>query len=40
MLIGHYRALAGLLNSAGLALAPPIEERLAAFHRRVAERPA
>ena len=40
MLIGHYRMLAGFLNSAGLALEPPIEERLAAFHRRVAERHA
>jgi alkylhydroperoxidase family enzyme len=39
MLVGHYRMLAGFLNSAGLALEPWVEERLAAFHRRVAERP-
>ena len=38
--VGHYRMLAGFLNSAGLALEAPIEERLAAFHRRVAERQA
>ncbi len=40
MLIGHYRMLAGFLTSAGLALEPPIEEWLAAFHRRVVERHA
>ncbi len=37
MLVGHYRMLAGFLNSAGLALEAPIEEKLAAFHRRIAQ---
>jgi 4-carboxymuconolactone decarboxylase len=36
ILAGHYRMLAGLLNSAGLALEPPIESVLQAFERRVA----
>jgi alkylhydroperoxidase family enzyme len=30
MLVGHYEMLAGVLNSVGLALEPPAEERLAA----------
>lgn len=36
LLIGHYRMLAGFLNTAGLRLEAPVEERLAAFHRRLA----
>jgi 4-carboxymuconolactone decarboxylase len=36
MLIGHYRMLAGFLNTAGLRLEALVEERLAAFHRRIA----
>jgi alkylhydroperoxidase family enzyme len=35
MLVGHYIMIAGFLNSAGLVLEPPIEERLQAFHRRM-----
>ena len=35
MLIGHYRMIAGFLNSAGLALEPPVEARLQAFHQRI-----
>lgn len=36
ILAGHYQMLAGLLNSAGLALEPPIEAVLQAFERRAA----
>jgi 4-carboxymuconolactone decarboxylase len=36
ILAGHYQMLAGLLNSAGLALEKPIESVLQAFERRVA----
>lgn len=34
MLVGHYRMLAGFLNSAGVPLEPAIEEKLQAFYRR------
>lgn len=36
MLIGHYQMIAGFLNSAGLVLEPAIEEKLQAFHQRIA----
>lgn len=36
MLIGHYIMIAGFLNSAGLSLEKPIEDRLRAFHQRIA----
>ena len=32
-LVGHYRMLAGLLNSAGLVLEPALEAKLQAFYR-------
>ncbi|MGH8456558.1 MAG: carboxymuconolactone decarboxylase family protein [Stenotrophobium sp.] len=35
ILIGHYVMVAGFLNSAGLTLEPPIEEKLRAFHQRI-----
>ena len=35
MLIGHYIMIAGFLNSAGLKLEQPIEDKLQAFHARV-----
>jgi 4-carboxymuconolactone decarboxylase len=35
MLIGHYIMIAGFLNSAGLRLEKPIEDKLQAFHARV-----
>ncbi len=35
MLIGHYIMIAGFLNSAGLKLEKPIEDKLQAFHARV-----
>lgn len=38
MLVGHYRMLAGFLNSAGLALEAPVEHCVQAFWRRVAAR--
>lgn len=38
LLVGHYRMLAGFLNTAGLALEAPVEEQLAAFHRRITSR--
>jgi 4-carboxymuconolactone decarboxylase len=36
ILAGHYQMLAGLLNTAGLALEPSIETVLQAFERRIA----
>ena len=36
ILIGHYVMIAGFLNSAGLALEQPIEEKLQRFHQRIA----
>ena len=36
MLVGHYRMLAGFLNSAGLQLEAPVEKCLADFWQRVA----
>lgn len=36
MLIGHYEMVAGFLNSAGLQLEDTIEEKLQAFHQRIA----
>lgn len=36
LLVGHYRMLAGFLNSAGIPLEPDIEATLQAFHRRIA----
>lgn len=38
MLVGHYRMLAGFINTAGLVLEAPTEACLQAFHQRV--RPA
>lgn len=38
ILIGHYQMIAGFLNSAGLVLEAPIEEKLQALHRRLASR--
>jgi len=38
MLIGHYIMIAGFLNSAGLVLEKPIEDKLRAFHARVSIR--
>jgi alkylhydroperoxidase family enzyme len=38
MLIGHYEMVAGFLNSAGLQLETTIEEKLQAFHQRIAAR--
>lgn len=35
MLVGHYRMLASVINSAGLRLEAPIEARLQAFYLRV-----
>lgn len=35
MLVGHYRMLASVINSAGLTLEAPIEARLQDFYRRV-----
>lgn len=35
MLVGHYRMLAGVINSAGLRLEPPTEAKLQAFYQRV-----
>lgn len=40
LLIGHYEMIAGVLNTAGLVLEPPIEAELQAFHRRIAALPA
>jgi alkylhydroperoxidase family enzyme len=37
MLVGHYRMLAGFINSAGLVLEGPTEAVLQAFHVRVAQ---
>jgi alkylhydroperoxidase family enzyme len=39
VLVGHYRMLAGLLNSAALPLEAPVEACLAAFHERLHTRP-
>lgn len=39
LLIGHYEMIAGVLNTAGLTLEPPIEAELQAFHRRIAATP-
>ena len=36
LLIVHYEMIAGVLNSSGLVLEPPIERVLQAFHQRVA----
>ena len=38
VLVGHYRMLAGFLNSVALPLEPPIEARLVAFEQRMAAR--
>ena len=35
LLVGHYVMIAGFLNASGLALEPPIEAQLQAFHRRI-----
>ena len=35
MLVGHYRMIAGFLNSAGLVLEPPLEARLQALYQRL-----
>jgi alkylhydroperoxidase family enzyme len=35
ILIGHYQMIAGFLNSVGLVLEAPIEEKLQAFHQRI-----
>ncbi len=40
MLVGHYQMLAGFLNSAGIELEAPLEEKLRALHRRLAEHSA
>jgi len=37
MLVGHYRMLAGVINSAGLLLEAPTEASLQAFYLRIAE---
>lgn len=37
LLVGHYVMIAGFLNSAGLALEPPVEATLQAFHARLRE---
>ena len=34
MLVGHYQMLAGVINTAGLALEPAIEQKLQAFYQR------
>jgi alkylhydroperoxidase family enzyme len=36
ILIGHYIMIAGFLNSAGLRLESPVEEKLTRFHQRIA----
>lgn len=38
MLVGHYRMLAGLLNSAGLRLESSMEDELQHFHQRISPR--
>ena len=38
ILAGHYVMIAGFLNSAGIALEPPIEAQLQDFNRRIAAR--
>ncbi|XID74749.1 carboxymuconolactone decarboxylase family protein [Alkanindiges sp. WGS2144] len=35
MLVGHYQMLAGVINSAGLALEPAMEAKLQAFYQRI-----
>lgn len=39
VLVGHYKMIAGFLNSAGLRLEPAIAARLQAFEQRLAMRP-
>ncbi len=39
MLVGHYRMIAGLLNTAGIALEAPLEANLQALHDRLAAAP-
>ncbi|MFZ5755565.1 MAG: carboxymuconolactone decarboxylase family protein [Pseudomonadota bacterium] len=35
MLVGHYQMIAGFLNSTGIVLEAPLEEKLQAFHARI-----